>query len=189
MKWLICAITFLCVTSGLALPNVFNPFLDRSGRIIGGQDATPGQAPFMIQLQNMQFNRHFCGGAIINNWWGVTAAHCLVHDFGTMVPTAGQHNLATVSGNEQRKNIALQIVHPNYNPNHPAGVSPFDIALIRFDSPLVFNQFVQPIVLPPQDRMHSGTIRVFGWGNTGTGGSTVFPNILQANIKKKNLLA
>ena len=36
----------------------------QSGRIVGGQEATPGQFPYQISMQTYGF--HICGGGILN---------------------------------------------------------------------------------------------------------------------------
>lgn len=44
-------------------------------RIIGGAAAENSSAPYQVSLRDVN-NTHFCGGAIINKKWIVTAAHC-----------------------------------------------------------------------------------------------------------------
>lgn len=44
-------------------------------RIIGGENARPGQFPYQVSLQCG--NRHICGGSILNEKYILTAAHCV----------------------------------------------------------------------------------------------------------------
>ena len=86
-------------------------------------------------------------------------------------------SIANRSGREQFREIALEIFHPNYQ----GGASPYDIALIRLESPIQFNDFVQPIALPPQSPIipSSGVIRAFGWGSSSGAPPHVLPDELQ----------
>lgn len=54
-----------------------NPQLElteRSGRIVGGRDATIEEFPYMASV--LWFGQHVCGGAILNVNTVLTAAHC-----------------------------------------------------------------------------------------------------------------
>lgn len=65
-------ITILCVST-VAYSQNFN---DDDTRIVGGEDAIEGSAPFMVSLQS-KFG-HNCGGALISKSFILTAGHCLV---------------------------------------------------------------------------------------------------------------
>ena len=43
-------------------------------RITGGIEAGVGEFPWQVSVQAR--NEHVCGGAILNEWWIITAAHC-----------------------------------------------------------------------------------------------------------------
>ena len=57
-------------------------------------------------------------------------------------------------------------------------VAPFDIALLKLEQPLQFNDVVQPIALPKMDSTVEGMVTLSGWGSTHSSG-TVQPDILQ----------
>lgn len=49
---------------------------DISGKIVGGEQAPPGQAPFLVSLRVVPphpVEYHFCGGNILNSRWLLTA--------------------------------------------------------------------------------------------------------------------
>lgn len=47
-------------------------------RILGGNYANDGQFPYLISLRQRAANFHLCGGSILNEYWILTAAHCVV---------------------------------------------------------------------------------------------------------------
>lgn len=77
---------------------------------------------------------------------------------------AGQHfvSIGNRSGHEQFRGIDLEIHHPRFQ----GGASAYDVALVRLDRPLDFNEFVQPIALPQQSDPipNQGRVSAFGWG-------------------------
>ena len=48
----------------------------RTGRVVGGEDATPAEWCWQVALIN-SLNQYLCGGALIGTQWVVTAAHCV----------------------------------------------------------------------------------------------------------------
>ena len=48
----------------------------RQGKVVGGDDATPGEWCWQVALIN-SLNQYLCGGALIGTQWVLTAAHCV----------------------------------------------------------------------------------------------------------------
>ena len=46
-------------------------------RIVGGSVAPVNSWPWQVMLTNNDGN-HFCGGSLVDPYWVVTAAHCMV---------------------------------------------------------------------------------------------------------------
>ena len=80
-----------------------------------------------------------------------------------------------MEGNEQIIPIDQIIVHPNYHP--PVTGNDYDVALIKLEEPITFNNDVRPVCLPTMNFPAGKNCYVTGWGDTTEGG-----NIAQVNI-------
>ena len=49
----------------------------RSAQLIGGYIARNGEFPYQVALVEGGTTKLFCGGSILNDWWILTAAHCV----------------------------------------------------------------------------------------------------------------
>ncbi|XP_052757670.1 serine protease 3-like [Galleria mellonella] len=162
--------TSVFADSSLTFPEIARGASDT--RIVSGWEAEPGQLPFQLSVRmvNAAGGVNSCGGSIIHNEWGLTAAHCTANRI-TFVIRAGAVNLtrpvhlfeATQYYNHPSYIDSLSIVQPN------------DIGLIRFGRALVFNDYVQPIRLQnsaAKNRNYAGVrLTASGWGRTWTGAS------------------
>lgn len=99
--------------------------------IVNGTDTLIEEMPFIVSLQN-EYNEtywsHYCGGSIINEFWTLTAAHC-VHG---NVPEGNrvQYGATVISSTTEGTNNAYFeriIWHENYDPKTLL----HDIALIK----------------------------------------------------------
>uniref|UniRef100_A0ABK0M2D0 Coagulation factor IX n=1 Tax=Rattus norvegicus TaxID=10116 RepID=A0ABK0M2D0_RAT len=132
-------------------------------RVVGGENAKPGQIPWQVIL-NGEIEA-FCGGAIINEKWIVTAAHCLKPGDKIEV-VAGEHNIDEKEDTEQRRNVIRTIPHHQYN----ATINKYshDIALLELDKPLILNSYVTPICVANKEYtnifLKFGSGYVSGWG-------------------------
>ncbi|XP_069701693.1 chymotrypsin-2-like [Periplaneta americana] len=114
------------------------------GRIVNGTDAPLGKYPFMLSLQKSNFG-HFCGGSILNEIYILTAAHCVSNeDASKLSILVGTVDLR--DGGE-RYNVEAITVHEDYNVTNNA-IN--DIAVLKLQSAISFNEDVQPVKLPAQ---------------------------------------
>ncbi|ELK27197.1 Coagulation factor IX [Myotis davidii] len=138
------------------------PFNDFT-RIVGGENAKPGQFPWQVLLHNKI--EGFCGGSIVNEKWVVTAAHCIKPGVEITI-IAGEHNTEKEEPTEQRRNVIRVIPHHNYN----ATINKYshDIALLELDEPLMLNSYVTPICIADREYtnifLKFGSGYVSGWG-------------------------
>ncbi|XP_008582608.1 PREDICTED: coagulation factor IX, partial [Galeopterus variegatus] len=132
-------------------------------RIVGGENAKPGQFPWQVLLSSE--TEAFCGGSIINEKWVVTAAHCIKPGVKIIV-TAGKHNIEKTEPTEQKRNVIQVIPHHSYN----ATINKYnhDIALLELDKPLRLNGYVTPICVANKKYtnifLKFGSGYVSGWG-------------------------
>lgn len=88
-----------------------------------------------------------------------------------MTVHAGDHDISqTNEPGEQTRSVEAIFSYPGYPSD-----SSNDIALLKLSSPLVLNEFVAPVCLPPQGRRESDyvgkTCYAAGWGTTTESGS------------------
>lgn len=134
-------------------------------RIVGGTEAEEGAWPWMAALVHAgmdSYNGQFCGGALIDEEWIVTAAHCTEgsepDDIEVVLNTS---NLA--NGGGQRFTVDQIIQHENYNPD----IEDSDIALLHLTEkaayetiPLVESGDPNRLTRPMTDAT------TIGWGST-----------------------
>ncbi|XP_076025569.1 ovochymase-1 [Genypterus blacodes] len=154
----------------LAGIRVFNPEQEMENRIIGGQEAWAHSWPWQVSLRFASMPA--CGGAIIAPMWVISAAHCFRRyrkaSFWTVM--AGKHDLDNVhEQSQQLVGVKSIVIHQHYN----AWTKESDVALLRLEEPLVFNQHVRPIDvwLMPLPVLKNCTIT--GWGSTRENGPRV----------------
>ncbi|KAL4240876.1 hypothetical protein ACF0H5_001661 [Mactra antiquata] len=146
-----------------------------SSRIIGGQEAIPGSWPWMAMLTEVGVQ--VCGGSILNNQFILSAAHCF-EDAISQNPLrwqvyVGKHHLDRKDSTEALHHVKQIFMHPAYDNITLEN----DIALLRLEEPIIYNERVKPICVPPT-RYRVVPINypcyTTGWGDTrGTGNRLV----------------
>ncbi|XP_035725274.1 serine protease nudel-like isoform X2 [Vespa mandarinia] len=113
--------------------------------IVGGRASEPEAWPFLIAMYK-DGNFH-CGGVILNEYWIITAAHCLVQTNHYYEVQAGILRRLSFSPMTQNRIAKSIVVHPNYDPNTMRN----DIGMIMLDAPLHFNRWVRPACFPNEN--------------------------------------
>ncbi|XP_069354104.1 uncharacterized protein [Maniola hyperantus] len=151
---------------GFVLPKSFEPL----PRIVGGEDAPEGGAPYQASLRSL-FNSHFCGGSIISNRWILTAAHCTVGQSAFSIKVVVGTNSLTSGGDKY--SVEKIIVHEKYN----SMLISNDVSVVRVATEIEFNDLVQPIALPDSNTEGGADLILTGWGRISYPGN--LPNKLQ----------
>ena len=163
--------------TGCALDTQGFDIEQRSGEIVGGRNAIPGQQNWQISLQRSfggSFS-HSCGGSILADSWVVTAAHCVDgSSLGSLRVIAGDHRRLREENIEQIVGLSDIIIHPDYNPFTAEN----DIALLELATPLILSPALRTSTIAlftPADSAAGldapGTpATITGWGATFEGG-------------------
>ncbi|ODM91921.1 Trypsin-1 [Orchesella cincta] len=134
--------------------------------IVGGTIAERGEFPYQVQLQ---FFGHYCGAAVYNKNWIITAAHCAGGTIFDYIAVTNQYNIVQNEGSERKHFIEKIVKHPEFD-----GKTYFnDIALMKTRSEMVLDELVTAIPMPPEEFHETpvGTLaNVTGWGATTEGG-------------------
>ncbi|XP_022242924.1 venom protease-like [Limulus polyphemus] len=155
----------------------------RGARIVGGFEANPGQWPWMsaIFLRKRRGTEYWCGGALINDQFILTAAHCLSHPSGyryhssQLTVRLGDHHLFKTDDFAQPREYFVDktIQHPQFRRNGFFN----DIGLVKLRERVVYTTFIRPVCLPVEDNLRSNPLvghigTVLGWGTTSYGGKS-----------------
>lgn len=149
----------------LACALLFSSAHAQSDRVIGGNTASEGQFPWMVEMRFLD-DEHLCGGTLIHPQWVLTAGHCaLVGEDANMRLIANSViNAQGLAGpNAEELQVDLIVYHPDYD-----GENGPDLALIR----LAQSASAAPVVvLPPAQAAllaNGDSALVLGWGTADT---------------------
>uniref|UniRef100_A0A3B4XSG4 Chymotrypsin-like elastase family member 2A n=1 Tax=Seriola lalandi dorsalis TaxID=1841481 RepID=A0A3B4XSG4_SERLL len=146
-------------------------------RVIGGHDAKPNTWRWQISLQMDSYNDgsyyHLCGGTLIDSFFIMTAAHCILSQYRVVV---GEYNLYEYDGSEQFIRVEKIDVHPQWTGDLAKGN---DIAIMKLANPVYDNGYVAVADLPAPQQMlpHDFICYITGWGLMDYSGSV--PAVLQ----------
>lgn len=167
----------------LPIPGSGECGIHSSDKIIGGTKIAIDEHPWMVLLEYSDHRQSFfgCGGALINNRYILTAAHCIrstpklksvrLGEWNTMT-TRDCNSYGECADPVQDIPIEQTIVHQDYHASDKNTHN--DIALIRLARPVKYSYFIKAICLPTDTQLRGFTdvgkkFTVAGWGRTEYG--------------------
>jgi len=149
-------------------------------KIVNGVDADQTHWPWMARLflkENPGDNSGWaCGGAIINNNWLITAAHCCegISEIDATFNDGDQSSFESGEFTETSQDI---FNHPLYGDFSDGNGSNMDLCLVKFSSSLIRTGTAAACVSTAMPA-HGKACWVAGWGTLSSGGSS--PDLLQS---------
>ncbi|CAG9789266.1 unnamed protein product [Diatraea saccharalis] len=155
-------------------------------RIVGGNVTELFEMPWMVLLvyDSPEGRKLSCGGTLINEWYVLTAAHCvsfLDERLSLQGVLLGEHDVREdpdcdrveqfCAPNVRNVTVEKVIAHKGYNPETRID----DIALLRLSDPADFNmERMSPICLPFTSELQTVDLVAYlgivaGWGATEDG--------------------
>ncbi|XP_053316364.1 acrosin-like [Spea bombifrons] len=112
----------------------------RGSRVVGGKNSEPGNWPWMVSIQEHSEDGEYY-------WWRLVF---------------GANQLSNKEINTQIQTIQEKFEHEKYYPE----LEQNDIALLRLNQPIVFDEYTQPACLPAEQAVLSkmADCYVAGWG-------------------------
>ncbi|CAG2110530.1 unnamed protein product [Medioppia subpectinata] len=174
-NWLSAIILIVCLTGALGASLETKPVVRLAGgRVVGGEDAQAGQAPWQVSIQvNGWFGwSHNCGGSLAGKRSVVTAAHC--------VDTYQPAELKVWYGGLNREQLAVnnEIEAIKYHDqwNVPSQFD-YDYAVLNLKQNIQQTETIKTIELATSTPAAGSPADLTGWGRTA--GNSQLPIPLQ----------
>ena len=174
----------------------FSSEVDMGTYISGGWNVSNAEMPWLVRLSITYANAksETCGGFILDEYWIITAAHCLESVVSVKV-SVGRINYQWGSSNQSEQVQVVPITRLFPHPQYDSGTFLNDIGMVFLPYRLSFNQNVRPICILDEesctDEPHGNSTNVdycatnvisAGWGYDNLMNSPTTNQLKAANL-------
>ncbi|XP_032792839.2 testisin isoform X1 [Daphnia magna] len=146
-------------------------------RIVGGDEAGFGTFPWQAYIR---IGSSRCGGSLLNNYFVVTAGHCVARAKAEQVKiTLGEYSLNSDVEPLSPLQVGVSEIHVHPYFKFTPQADRYDVAVLRLDRYVPYEPHISPICLPEKGDDFLGEYAwAAGWGAMQAG-SRVRPKTLQ----------
>ncbi|GIY26814.1 serine proteinase stubble [Caerostris darwini] len=149
------------------------------GRIVDGGNSYFGEWPWVVSLRQWKINsfKHKCGATLLNEFWAITAAHCVENvPLADILLRMGEYDIT--HENEPLPFVERRVQIIASHPQFDRRTFEYDLALLRFYEPVVFQRNILPACVPAGNDTYVGKYAtVTGWGRLYEDGP--LPDVIQ----------
>ena len=185
--------------AGIPITDICGTSLEEKSEVFS--NAQHGEWPWQVSFQycfKRKYDlcewRHICGASIVDNKWVITAAHCIKEAGFPFDSKNPGEKWSVVVGMDKLDNSQLEKtnagkriflekikIHDSYKFEY---ITNSDIALLKLDEALEYNDFIQPIGFPDDHEPQNGNrCHVTGWGFTSANGTELSYNLKETEVK------
>ncbi|XP_063549148.1 trypsin CFT-1-like [Cydia strobilella] len=166
MRFFKMRVAFVLVAFGLAMVAAAPKNIQR---IVGGEETSIEKYPFMAAMLyswNLETYQQACGGSVLNSRAILSAAHCFVGDSAVRWRVRVGSTMANSGG------VVHHLREIFNHPDYITATAGADISILHTETFIVFNDQVQPMVVPGRgyDLPHNDLVVAIGWGTVSPGG-------------------
>lgn len=163
------------------------PYNANQNRIVNGIEASISDFPHQVSLRRADDSKHFCGAAVLSEFWILTAAQCTQHSTpNSIYIVVGTANLTSKRG--VRYDLEKIINHPEFNWEKRRN----DISMLKTTQPMkISDNKVFPITLPSfktnyiiENGIGLTTVTLSGWGSSHVRKKSLCAQILNQAFRK-----